>query len=39
MYECERDEDVKNCKFGKWNTITVDKRRDILEMLIYPLKR
>ena len=39
MYEWERDKVVKNWKFGRWNTIIVDKQRDTLEMLILSTKK
>ena len=38
MYEWERDKVVKNWKFGRWNTIMVDKRKGRLEMLILSTK-
>ena len=39
MYKWERDKVVKNQKFARWNTITVDKWKDTLEMLILSTKK
>ena len=37
MYEWERDKVVKNWNFGKGNTITVDKRRNIKKIMNYSI--